>query len=93
MNKEQAGVSVAKTLDSPEAIKKWKADSIAYLQRSGFSLSHFDDQSKQILRSYLANTEVRLLRFSVACTGCKILVGGTMVGLTAAETGRLAIIQ
>ena len=90
MNKEHAGIAVAKTLDSPEAIKKWKADPIAYLQHSGFPLSHLDDQGKQVLRNYLTNTEIRLVRFHPICTGCKILVGGTLLGLTVALTAFLA---
>ena len=83
MKREHIGASIAATLVSPSSIIKWRSDPLAYVEQAGLTLSHLDDYSREVFRNHLANTQIQILT-GPWCLGCKILVGGTIVGLSAA---------
>lgn len=84
------GVSLIPLLDSQESIARFKADPVAFAQEAGGSVAQLDDRGLAALKSYLATIQLPeetpglLQAFSFKCTGCKMGVAFTAVGLTAA---------
>lgn len=84
------GVSLIPLLDSEESIARFKADPVAFVTDAGGSVAQLDDRSLSVLRSYLATVQIPeetpglLQSFSVKCTGCKMAVAFTAVGMSAA---------
>ncbi len=106
MNNGKLGISMFPLLQSPESIEKFKDDPVGFIESAGGSVSHLDERSLELLRSYsvwgrlkgigekgigVVTHPLKPAYDATKCTACRAALVSTVIGLTSAVTAVVAL--